>query len=73
MIYTFIKNNEKIFPIEKMCKVLQVGQRVIINGKSVSERKQRAELVKAKITSIYFDSMKRRTKTHKRHRQLLCR
>jgi len=27
MIYTFIRNNEKIFPIEKMCKILQVGQR----------------------------------------------
>jgi hypothetical protein len=34
MIYVFIKNNEKIFPIEKMCKVFQVGQRVIINGKA---------------------------------------
>jgi hypothetical protein len=49
MIYTFIKNNEKIFPIEKMCKVLQVGQRSYQwKSQSVSERKQRAELVKAK-------------------------
>ena len=61
MIYTFIKNNEKIFPIEKMCKVLQVGQRSYYQWKSqsVSERKQRAELVKAKITSIYFDLKQR--------------
>ena len=26
MIFDFIKNHEKIFPIEKMCKVLQVSQ-----------------------------------------------
>jgi hypothetical protein len=39
MIYTFIKNNEKIFPIEKMCKVLQVGQRVLsMENQSVSEK-----------------------------------
>ena len=25
MIYGFIKNNEQLFPIEKMCKVLQVS------------------------------------------------
>ena len=61
MIYTFIRNNEKIFPIEKMCKVLQVGQRSYYQWKngSVSDRKQRAELVKEKITSIYFDSKQR--------------
>jgi hypothetical protein len=61
MIYIFIRNNEKIFPIEKMCKVLQVGQRSYYQWKSgsVSDRKQRAELVKEKITSIYFDSKQR--------------
>jgi transposase len=32
MIYVFIKNNEKIFPIEKMCKVLTLVKGVIING-----------------------------------------
>lgn len=54
MIYTFIRNNEKIFPIEKMCKVLQVGQKSFYQWKSgdVSDRKQRAELVKEKITSF---------------------
>ena len=61
MIYTFIKNNEKIFPIEKMCKVVQVGKRIYYQWKSqsVSDRKQRAELVKEKTTSIYFDSKQR--------------
>ena len=34
MIYAFIRNNEKIFPIEKMCKVLQVGQRSYYQWKS---------------------------------------
>ena len=61
MIYTFIRNHEKIFPIEKMCKVLQVGERSYYHWKSqcVSERKQRVLLVKEKITSIYFDSKQR--------------
>jgi putative transposase len=61
MIYTFIRNNEKIFPIEKMCKVLQVGQRSYFQWKSgsISDRKQRVELVKEIITSIYFDSKQR--------------
>jgi hypothetical protein len=31
MIYVFIKNNEKIFPIEKMCKVYKLVKGVIIN------------------------------------------
>jgi hypothetical protein len=49
MIYVFIKNNEKIFPIEKMCKI-QVGQRSYYQWKSqsVSDRKQRVVLVKEK-------------------------
>ena len=61
MIYSFIRNNEKIFPIENMCKVLQVGQRSYYQWKSgsISDKKQRAELVKEKITSIYFDSKQR--------------
>jgi putative transposase len=54
-------NNEKIFPIEKMCKVLPVGQRSYYQWKSqsVSDRKQRVVLVKEKITSIYFESKQR--------------
>jgi hypothetical protein len=42
MIYS-IKNNEKIFPIEKMCKVLQVGQGVI-NGKASLFQRENKEL-----------------------------
>jgi hypothetical protein len=48
MIYVFIKNNEKIFPIEKMCKVLHVGQLLSMESQSVSDRKQRVVLVKEK-------------------------
>ncbi len=61
MIYSFIRNNEKIFPIEKMCKVLQVGQRSYYQLKSgsVTDRIQMTEFVKVKITSIYFDSKHR--------------
>ena len=61
MIYIFIKDNEKIFPIEKMCKVLQVGSRSYYQWKSqsVSDRKQRVALVKQQITSIYFKSKQR--------------
>lgn len=61
MIYTFIKNNEKIFPIEKMCQVLQVGRRSYYDWKSqsVSDRKQRVIAIKEKITSIYFESKQR--------------
>jgi len=61
MIYTFIINNEKIFSIEKMCKVLQVGQRSYYQWKSqsVSDRKQKVVLVREKITFIYFDSKQR--------------
>jgi hypothetical protein len=41
MIYTFIKNNEKIFPIEKMCKVLSWSKELLsMENQSVSERKQ---------------------------------
>lgn len=61
MIYIFIKDNEKIFPIEKMCKVLKVGRRSYYDWKSqgVSDRKLRAAAVKEKITSIYFESKQR--------------
>jgi putative transposase len=61
MIYTFIRSHEKIVLIEKMCKVLQVGQRSYYHWKSqcISERKQRILLVKEKITYIYFDLKQR--------------
>ena len=56
MIYRFIKNNETLYPIEKMCKVLGVGLRSYYDWKSnaVSDRKQRAILIKEEIGTVYF-------------------
>ncbi len=61
MIFDFIKNHEKIFPIEKMCKVLQVSQSGYYRYKSkiISVRVQKMNLIKQKITSIYFESKQR--------------
>jgi hypothetical protein len=55
MIYVF-KNNEKIFPIEKMCKVLHQRSYYQWKSQSVSDRKTKDLLKK---TSIYFESKQR--------------
>jgi transposase InsO family protein len=61
MIFDFIKNHEKIFPIEKMCKVLKVSQSGYYRWKQnvISERKQKMIALKEKITAIYFESKQR--------------
>jgi len=61
MIHTFIRNHEKLFPIDKICKVLFVGQRsyYLCKSQSVSDKKQRVELIKEKIDSIHFDLKQR--------------
>jgi transposase InsO family protein len=61
MIFVFIKNHEKIFPIEKMCKVLKVSQSGYYRWKynSISQRKQRVIALKEKITTVYFESKQR--------------
>jgi transposase InsO family protein len=61
MIFDFIKNHEKIFPIEKMCKVLKVSQSGFYRWKQtiISKRNQRMNLIKEKITTIYFESKQR--------------
>ena len=61
MIFDFIKKYEKIFPIEKMCKVLQVSPSGYYRwkGKSISIRVQKMNLIKEKITAIYFESKQR--------------
>lgn len=61
MIFDFIKNHEKIFPIEKMCKVLQVSPSGYYRwkNKDVSNRIQKMNLMKEKITAIYFESKQR--------------
>jgi len=61
MIFDFIKNHEKIFPIEKMCKVLKVSQSGYYRWKNnvITNRVQRVCVLKEKITAIYFESKQR--------------
>jgi len=61
MIYNFIKNNEKVFPIEKMCQVLGVSSSGYYSWKTtvISNRVLRMNHIKEKITSIYFESKQR--------------
>ena len=61
MIYSFIKSNEQLFPIEKMCKVLQVS-----NGSYYQWKKQAITAsqhlkitIKEQITLIYFEAKQR--------------
>ena len=61
MIYDFIKNNEKTFPIEKMCQVLGVSSSGYYRWqcKIISNRVHKMNLIKEKIVSIYFESKQR--------------
>ena len=61
MIYSFIKNNEGIFPIDKMCKVLEVGRRSYYWWKrsSASNKALRKQKFKKLITSVYFEFKQR--------------
>ena len=61
MIFDFIKNHEKIFPIEKMCKVLKVSQSGYYRWKNnfISNRVHKINSIKEKITAIYFESKQR--------------
>ena len=56
MKYRFIKNNEHLFPIEKMCKVLKVGSSSCYKWKSkpISNRTLRKNEIKQQISAIYF-------------------
>ena len=61
MKYTFIKNHECLFPIEKMCQVLKICSSGYYKckNKPVSNRTLRKSEIKQQITSIYFDSKQR--------------
>ena len=61
MIFDFIKNHTKIFPIEKMCKVLKVSQSGYYRWKTatISQRLQKKTVLKEKITALYFESKQR--------------
>jgi transposase InsO family protein len=61
MIYSFIQNNEKLFPIEKMCKVLQVscGSYYRWRKQIISIRERLKIIIEEQITLIYFKSKQR--------------
>src|SRR5699024_7928051 len=61
MKYAFIKDNEGVFPIDKMCKVLEVGQRSYYRWKrsSTSKRKFKKEKYKRLISEVYFEFKQR--------------
>lgn len=61
MIFGFIKNHQKIYPIEKMCKVLEVSQSSYYRWKSkfISKRMQKMAQLKEKISTLYFASKQR--------------
>jgi len=56
VIFEFIHNNEKIYSIRKMCKVLNVSVRTYHNWKSqnLSETKQKRISIKKEIIEIFF-------------------
>ncbi|WP_243698935.1 IS3 family transposase [Flavobacterium sandaracinum] len=61
MIFVFIKNHVRIFPIEKMCKVLKVSESGYYRWKfaTISKRLQKKNILKEKITILYFESKQR--------------
>lgn len=61
MIYSFIKNNEQQFPIEKMCKVLLISSGSYYRWKKqkITARLQEKIAIKEQITLIYFESKQR--------------
>ncbi|MEP6803783.1 MAG: transposase, partial [Flavobacterium sp.] len=60
VIYQFIYDNEKTYPITKMCKVLDVGVGRYINWKKkgISEKQKAIKLLKEEITTIFFSFKK---------------
>jgi len=61
MKYEFIKNNESIFPIEKMCHVLKLSSSGYYKWKNkpFSKKLLLKRKIKEQITSIYFSSKQR--------------
>ena len=61
MVYSFIKNSEQLFPIEKMCKILQVSSGSYYRWKkrAITARQQLKITIKEQITLIYFRAKQR--------------
>ena len=61
MIYSFIKSNEQQFPIEKICKVLQVSSESYyrLKKQAITARQQLKITIKEEIILIYFAAKQR--------------
>ncbi|UFH36968.1 IS3 family transposase [Flavobacterium acetivorans] len=61
MKYCFIKKNEKIFPIEKMCRVLEISTGSFYRWRraSVTIAQQRVIALKEQVKNVYFESKQR--------------
>ena len=61
MIYCFIKNNEQVFSIEKICKLPQVSSGSYYRWKKqvITARRQLKIIIKEQITLIYFAAKQR--------------
>lgn len=61
MKYTLIKNHESLFPIEKMCKILEIGSSSYYKWKSktISNKTLSKNEIKQQIISVYFASKQR--------------
>ena len=61
MKYRFIKNHERQFPIEKMCKVLKISSRGYYKWKkrSFSKKALKKNKLKQKIKTLYFEFKQR--------------
>ncbi|WP_420842770.1 IS3 family transposase [Flavobacterium humidisoli] len=61
MIYLFIKDHEKTYSIEKICRVLKVSPSCCYNWtwQTLSERQRRTAMIKEETASIYFNAKQR--------------
>ena len=59
--YQFIKNHEKVYSIDQMCKVLGICGRIYFKWKKngIPKKHQEVALLKEEITSIFLNSKKR--------------
>jgi len=60
-IFTFIENNEKLYSIRRMCKILGVGEMTYRRWKRqiIPERQRKINLLKEAVSSIFFEFKQR--------------
>ena len=61
VVYRFIKQHQRLYPIEKMCKVLGIGSRSNYTWQSSSKgrKNSKRKILEDKITAVYFDKKQR--------------